>query len=116
MAAHKKQRPLIRYAGSAAETSIGSKPIGSELDARVYPERPACQAGQALAQAMADLPVLRQAAEQNARKNGVTLCPEAVFGLAQIGCRSQSRLPESLSDNLRPIGNSRVIENGRYAK
>ncbi len=27
----KKQRPLIRYAGSAAETSIGSKPIGSEL-------------------------------------------------------------------------------------
>ena len=24
-------RPLIRYAGSAAETSIGSKPIGSEL-------------------------------------------------------------------------------------
>ena len=23
--------PLIRYAGSAAETSVGSKPIGSEL-------------------------------------------------------------------------------------
>ena len=30
-ALQKKQRPLIRYAGSAAETSIGSKPIGSEL-------------------------------------------------------------------------------------
>ena len=28
-----KQRPLIRYAGSAAETSIGSKPIGSEISA-----------------------------------------------------------------------------------
>ncbi len=26
-----KKRPLIRYAGSAAETSIGSKPMGSEL-------------------------------------------------------------------------------------
>lgn len=31
-APQKKQRPLIRYAGSAAETSIGSKPIGSELN------------------------------------------------------------------------------------
>ena len=27
----KRNWPLIRYAGSAAETSIGSKPIGSEL-------------------------------------------------------------------------------------
>lgn len=26
-----QKKPLIRYAGSAAETSIGSKPIGSEL-------------------------------------------------------------------------------------
>lgn len=25
------KKPLIRYAGSAAETSIGSKPIGNEL-------------------------------------------------------------------------------------
>jgi len=44
MATQKKQRPLIRYAGSAAETSIGSKPIGSELRERVYPERLFCQA------------------------------------------------------------------------
>lgn len=44
IAAQKKQRPLIRYAGSAAETSIGSKPIGSELRARVYLERLFCQA------------------------------------------------------------------------
>lgn len=35
-ALQKKQRPLIRYAGSAAETSIGSKPIGSELNPRFY--------------------------------------------------------------------------------
>jgi hypothetical protein len=35
----RKQRPLIRYAGSAAETSIGSKPIGSELSAGFYPWR-----------------------------------------------------------------------------
>ncbi|WP_200387253.1 hypothetical protein [Thiocapsa imhoffii] len=116
MAAQKKQRPLIRYAGSAAETSIGSKPIGSELNARVYPEWPACQAGLALAQTLAYLPTLRQTAGPNARNNGVTLCPNAVYGLARIGCRSQSRLPESLSDNLRPIGNSRAIENGRYAQ
>lgn len=34
-AAQKKQRPLIRYAGSAAETSIGSKPIGSELFVKI---------------------------------------------------------------------------------
>lgn len=30
-----KKRPLIRYAGSAAETSIGSKPMGSELEAEL---------------------------------------------------------------------------------
>ncbi len=39
----KKQRPLIRYAGSAAETSIGSKPIGSELSAQFYPWCNPCQ-------------------------------------------------------------------------
>ena len=39
----KKQRPLIRYAGSAAETSIGSKPIGSELSGRFYSWRSCCQ-------------------------------------------------------------------------
>jgi nucleoside-diphosphate-sugar epimerase len=39
----KKQRPLIRYAGSAAETSIGSKPIGSELSAEFYSWRSGCQ-------------------------------------------------------------------------
>jgi len=42
-ATQKKQRPLIRYAGSAAETSIGSKPIGSELDRRYYPKAAVCQ-------------------------------------------------------------------------
>ena len=63
MAARKKQRPLIRYAGSAAETSIGSKPIGSELSTKVYPERPVCQAKLALAQTRAYLPDLRHAAE-----------------------------------------------------
>ncbi|MCM5550935.1 hypothetical protein NEH60_19285, partial [Xanthomonas hortorum pv. pelargonii] len=30
-----KKKPLIRYAGSAAETSIGSKPMGSELEAEL---------------------------------------------------------------------------------
>jgi len=38
-----KQRPLIRYAGSAAETSIGPKPIGSELSAGFYSWRSGCQ-------------------------------------------------------------------------
>lgn len=37
MSAQKRQKPLIRYAGSAAETSIGSKPIGSELRKGFYP-------------------------------------------------------------------------------
>ena len=32
--------PLIRYAGSAAETSIGSKPIGSELRGQFYSATP----------------------------------------------------------------------------
>lgn len=59
-ALQKKQRPLIRYAGSAAETSIGSKPIGSELNARVYPKRHFCQAGSGLAQSRAYLPDLGQ--------------------------------------------------------
>ena len=59
-ALQKKQRPLIRYAGSAAETSIGSKPIGSELNARVYPKRHFCQAGSGLAQSRVYLPDLGQ--------------------------------------------------------
>jgi len=64
-AAQEKQRPLIRYAGSAAETSIGSKPIGSELNAEVYPKRHFCQAGLAMAglamaQSWAYLPDLGQ--------------------------------------------------------
>lgn len=43
IATRKKQRPLIRYAGSAAETSIGSKPIGSELEEEFYSGRSLCQ-------------------------------------------------------------------------
>jgi hypothetical protein len=39
----RKEWPLIRYAGSAAETSIGSKPIGSELGARCYSGAGNCQ-------------------------------------------------------------------------
>ncbi len=42
-ALQKKQRPLIRYAGSAAVTSIGSKPIGSELNPRFYSRSRSCQ-------------------------------------------------------------------------
>jgi len=60
MAAQKRKRPLIRYAGSAAETSIGSKPIGSELNARVYPKRHFCQASLALVHSRAYLPALCQ--------------------------------------------------------
>lgn len=43
IASRKKQKPLIRYAGSAAETSIGSKPIGSELESEFYSGRRFCQ-------------------------------------------------------------------------
>lgn len=45
----KKQRPLIRYAGSAAETSISSKPIGSELSCEFYSASRLCQGGCAIA-------------------------------------------------------------------
>lgn len=69
MAAQKKQRPLIRYAGSAAETSIGSKPIGSELDASVYSKRHFCQASLALAQSRTYLPALRQTAVPKSDKS-----------------------------------------------
>jgi len=50
-ALQKRQRPLIRYAGSAAETSIGSKPIGSELSTSFYSRGRTCQ-GVDLAPAM----------------------------------------------------------------
>jgi hypothetical protein len=50
MDGQKKQRPLIRYAGSAAETSIDPKPIGGELGERAYPEWPVRQARPDLAQ------------------------------------------------------------------
>jgi hypothetical protein len=49
-AARQKQGPLMRCARSAAETSTGSRPIGSELGARAHPEGPVCQARPALAQ------------------------------------------------------------------
>lgn len=39
----KRQRPLIRYAGSAAETSIDSKPIGSEFNREFYFRGAFCQ-------------------------------------------------------------------------
>lgn len=39
----KRKWPLIRYAGPAAETSIGSMPIGNELSHRFYPMGVVCQ-------------------------------------------------------------------------
>ncbi len=60
IATRKKQRPLIRYAGSAAETSIGSKPIGSELNVQFYPWCNPCQvmqSGQAARGTTTALPV-----------------------------------------------------------
>jgi len=48
IATRKKQKPLIRYAGSAAETSIGSKPIGSELNNGFYSGLRLCQVLSAL--------------------------------------------------------------------
>ena len=93
--ARKKQRPLIRYAGSAAETSIGSKPIGSELNLRVYLKRHFCQAGLALAQSRAYLPALRQTAAPKAGEITVTLCPVVLFVLAHAECPSQSDAPNT---------------------
>lgn len=71
MAALKKQRPLIRYAGSAAETSIGSKPIGSELGTVLYCERRRCQASLASA------------------------CRAPLLILAHTGCLSQAGTPNT---------------------
>jgi hypothetical protein len=61
----KRQRPLIRYAGSAAETSIGSKSIGNELIAKFYSKQYFCQACFGLAQSRAYLPVWRRTAAPN---------------------------------------------------
>lgn len=178
MAAQKKQRPLIRYAGSAAETSIGSKPIGSELSLRFYPKWYFCQASLASVQSRATLPEFRSraiiiwtimgvlagcdaryrshrraipckrpATQQCARQHGqnvqlvvarlpsqkaaprsgeiaVSLCSEWVCNLTHAWPMSQSRSPRTqskgivgtLSDNLRPIGNSRAMGSGRYAR
>lgn len=69
MAAQERQRPLIRYAGSAAETSIGSKPIGSELGREVYPKQYFCQACFGLAQSRADLPPGAKAMRQTPHPN-----------------------------------------------
>jgi hypothetical protein len=59
IAPRKKQRPLIRYAGSAAETSIGSKPIGSELNVQFYPWCSPCQVMRQSC-SLAKLPVAQQ--------------------------------------------------------
>ena len=122
MAAWRKQRPLIRYAGSAAETSIGSKPIGSELNVGVYPRRHFCQASLALAQPRGYLPGLRQKTAPRSGEIAVPLCSKRGFDLAHTWPMGQSRPPTSLSkgtigtlsDKPCPIGNSRAIENGRY--
>ena len=64
-ALQKKQRPLIRYAGSAAETSIGSKPIGSELNGGFYSGWRICQvlsalgSGTGLSDIQRDIPEIR---------------------------------------------------------
>lgn len=39
----KEKRTLICYAGSASEASIGSKPIGSELNLNICTKTPICQ-------------------------------------------------------------------------
>lgn len=43
MQGKKEKRTLICYAGSASEASIGSKPIGSELELYIRANMPKCQ-------------------------------------------------------------------------
>lgn len=95
MAAPKKQRPLIRYAGSAAETSIGSKPIGSELSARVYPEQHISQADLVSSRTPAHLPELPQPGEPGGWSIYVTLCPDAISGVERCTHLSRSRGPNA---------------------
>lgn len=85
MAAQEKRRPLIRYAGSAAETSIGSKPIGSELSYKLYPERPACQAVRVSTRIPAALPALRQTVGLIAGSRSKNQCFDDIFGLGPAG-------------------------------
>lgn len=87
MTAQEKQRPLIRYAGSAAETSIGSKPIGSELRARVYPERLVCQAEEALV----NLPDWREICAPDHWYNAPIHCREKIFRLIPGQSSSQHK-------------------------
>lgn len=94
MATLKKQRPLIRYAGSAAETSIGSKPIGSELSAGVYPKRYFCQASLALVQIRAYLPTLRQTCVPNRPKRAIKHCLYRRFTLTDTLPIRQNGDPE----------------------
>lgn len=96
IAAQKKQRPLIRYAGSAAETSIDSKPIGSELNAKLYPDQLVCQAKAALAQTRTYLSGLRQTAEPKARNTALTPCPNEIVDLVHPGYQGQSNAPNTL--------------------
>ncbi len=124
IAAQKKQRPLIRYAGSAAETSIGLKPIGSKLSEGAYLEWPVCQASLALARLRAYLQGLGQMAAPRGGDVSVTACSKRVFDYALTWSMNQIRPPKSLSkgaigvlsDKVSPIGNSRVMANGRYAR
>lgn len=94
MAVLKKQRPLIRYAGSAAETSIGSKPIGSELGQALYCERRRCQASLASA-CRGHLLAFRQTSGSEAGGIAATLCSIKILGLAHAGCLSQAGTPNT---------------------
>jgi hypothetical protein len=100
MATQKKQRPLIRYAGSAAETSIGSKPIGSELENEFYSGRRLCQvwpplgSGTGLSDIQLDIP------ETRAENLGdIPACPQKIKGfyrpfLPNVGDSNDNIEPE----------------------
>jgi len=90
MVVQKEQRPLIRYAGSAAETSIDSKPIGSELDARAYPKLLDSHVGRALAQSLAYLSDLREDGEL---RRWLKMTPLTIRTGPRVALQEQQRDP-----------------------
>lgn len=93
MVVPKEQRPLIRNTGSAAVTSIDSKPIGSELDPTAYPKLLDIQGSRVLAQSLAYLPDLRQNGATNNQQCAAIHCLYRRFTLVHTSLMSQSAEP-----------------------
>jgi hypothetical protein len=116
MAAQKKQRPLIRYAGSAAETSIGSEPLGNELWSKSYLGRNPCQVNPSLTQKRGFSGPLDKNGALNSNNTVVTPCHIELLIFYPVESLSHCQVPKPRSDMNRDIATISAMVGGNKPK